>query len=153
VQNVSGSGQLPLITIEAVPTAEPTRVIASTVISVFVSGSGVAGTVPVSNVPGPDGASFAVYVASGNATRGGDAISVQIGITRTGSFTGPVDFSLASALPAGMIVSFNEKSVAGSQNFVFVRAAASTPVGTYDLVIDAVTVIRRTPLTIRVVVV
>jgi hypothetical protein len=151
VQNFSGSGQLPLITIEAVATGDPNRVLASAVLSVFVAGgSSVPNNV---NIAGPDGVSFAVYQPPASAVRGGEAISAAIDITRSGNFNGAVEFSVASALPVGMIVSFEQNTTSGARNYVFVRAASTTPAGTFDLIITAKSSLRSDQLAVRVTVV
>jgi hypothetical protein len=133
INNLSGNGQLPLITIEAVGTADPTKVVASTVLSVFVSG--LASPVVIPGAGG--GVTYSVVNPTASAVRGGNALSIQIGITRPAGFTGTVEFSVAGGVPPGAGTSFTEFRTTANATTLFVSAGTSTAPGTYVIKVVA----------------
>ncbi len=143
--------------ITASASATPSVVLARTTITLFVNGTSGPSLLPTSQPPIgdpalPAGVAYTVSPGTVEATRGGDVVSVKVDLFRQGGFAGPVAFSMLTVPPAGLILSFESNSVAGSVNYLFVRAGASTTPGTYVIDFQAVSSIQSTPLRAVVVV-
>jgi hypothetical protein len=157
IANVAGTGALPTFQIEAVSTANPTQVLAQTIVAVFVVGgtpTGTAGTFPLGTTP-PAGGSGIVYSFPAPASplvRGGQVITVPISITRQGGSSAAVTMVRVSALPGGMSSSFKFGTTLGDIDYLFVGADTTTAPGNYTITVEAVSTFGRIQLTIPVMV-
>lgn len=104
-------------------------------ITVRGSGTGVAEqtatvTLTVSAAP-----NFTIALAPAAATVATDGnVDVTVNITRTGGFTGAVEF-VTSTLPTGVVATFNPRSTTSASTSVSLRTSPLTPVGSYVIII------------------
>jgi hypothetical protein len=159
VMTITGASTAPPLNqfvIEAAASADPNVVLARTNVSVFLTGT----TTPAGSIVPPNGdpnalpgVIYSLSPATVTVKRDGDASSTKISFVRQGNFAGPVTFEPVSVAPVGIGTSFQANSTSLNENYFFVSAGLSTPLGTYVLTFTAVTSLQRVPLSVTVIVV
>jgi hypothetical protein len=135
-----GTGILPLITLEgrsATYTAKMKIVVnvVGTSLTTTTSPTSIINTKVTSN-----SGAFSISINQGGSAlvKSGDAGSYKMTIQRAAGVTGPVAFAVSGSVPPGILYSFQENSVAGAENYLFVRAGTLATSGTtFPIVVTA----------------
>jgi len=79
--------------------------------------------------------SFTIALAPAAATvTTDDHVTVTVNISRTGGFTGAVEF-VTGTLPTGVVATFTPRSTTSASTTVSLRTSLLTPVGSYEIIV------------------
>jgi hypothetical protein len=137
-----GSGVLPVITLEGRSAGFTAK--SKIVITVIAGPGSTTSTIPIpavtSKVTSPSGAfSVTITQVTTPLVKGGDAVSYKMTIQRSTGVTGPAAMGISSAVPAGIITSFEQNTVAGTDAYLFARAGTLAASGSTFAVAVTVT--------------
>ncbi len=136
-----GTGVLPLVTVEGRSASFTARMKLVINVTGTATGGGTTTTLP-STVSGratsASGAFSITYNQPSTALKVlGEVGSYRLGIERRAGVTGDVTFTIAAALPKGMVANFDKTTASGNEGFLFVGAYTGAEVGVVPVAVSA----------------